>query len=360
MVNVFDVTEFGAVGDGKTHCTAAIQKAIDEAAKVKGAVILPPGKYLCGYLKLYPSITFEGYHGWAYRETGGTTLVLDDDTAKCMLDITGAFGACIKGIQFNGNKLKGENIHGIYFDAGKYNGGVFGDEKDDNPLLEPTHSTFREDNFVITDCQCKNFSGDGIHLDHIFAFTVSDCQIMSNGGDGIYINGWDGWIHDCVIHTNDGAGVGSVKPDKDGECCCYSITMTGNRIEWNRGGGMHFTTSDSLNINNNMFDRSGGPAIKFEDNDNTNITIVGNIFRRSGKKNWGEFKDKYDNSHLYIKNGVNQAITGNVFVKGIDDEGQGELTPMYNIVYNKKCDLQLSCNGHTNGCIGNEIITIED
>ena len=32
MTNVFDITAFGAVGDGQTDCTAAVQEAI-EAAK---------------------------------------------------------------------------------------------------------------------------------------------------------------------------------------------------------------------------------------------------------------------------------------------------------------------------------------
>lgn len=331
MISVFDVTEFGAVADGKTDSTAAIQAAIDEAEKVKGAVIIPPGKYLCGYIKMYPSVSIEGYHGWGYRETGGSVLVLNDDSVKCMLDMTGAFGASVKGIQFNGNKLLGKNIHGIYIDSGEYNGGKFADgEYDDNPLLEPTHSAFREDNFVIFDCQCKNFSGDGIHLSHVFAFTVADCQIMSNGGDGIYINGWDGWIHDCIIHTNNGAGIGSAKKDALSNCCC-SVTMTGNRIEWNKGGGMSFYSTESLNLNNNFFDRSGGPAIKLGERRNQNITIVGNIFRRSGKKNWGEFEDCYDNAHIYAKAASNVVITGNVFMFGVDDGGGGDKTPNHNI-----------------------------
>jgi len=42
----FNVTNFGAKGDGVTDDTASIQKALDEAAKVGGMVYLPPGKYL--------------------------------------------------------------------------------------------------------------------------------------------------------------------------------------------------------------------------------------------------------------------------------------------------------------------------
>lgn len=48
----FDVRQFGAVGDGKTMATAAIQKAIDEAAKAGGVVRIPEGQYLSGTIHL--------------------------------------------------------------------------------------------------------------------------------------------------------------------------------------------------------------------------------------------------------------------------------------------------------------------
>ena len=45
MINVFDITEFGAVGDGVTDCTDAVQKAFDAAKDCKGQVVVPPGSY---------------------------------------------------------------------------------------------------------------------------------------------------------------------------------------------------------------------------------------------------------------------------------------------------------------------------
>ena len=41
MKNVFDVTDFGAVGDGINDCTAAFQAAIDEAEKNQEEVPVP-------------------------------------------------------------------------------------------------------------------------------------------------------------------------------------------------------------------------------------------------------------------------------------------------------------------------------
>ena len=42
---VYNVREYGAVGDGTTDDTAAIQSAIDAAVAVGGTVYIPPGIY---------------------------------------------------------------------------------------------------------------------------------------------------------------------------------------------------------------------------------------------------------------------------------------------------------------------------
>ncbi len=55
---VVDIRDCGAVGDGKTLCTAAIQKAVDRcAAEGGGTVRLPAGKWLTGTVYLRSNIT---------------------------------------------------------------------------------------------------------------------------------------------------------------------------------------------------------------------------------------------------------------------------------------------------------------
>jgi polygalacturonase len=54
----FDITAFGAVGDGKTMNTASIQKAIDACSeKGGGTVVIPAGTYLSGTVELKSNIT---------------------------------------------------------------------------------------------------------------------------------------------------------------------------------------------------------------------------------------------------------------------------------------------------------------
>lgn len=48
-----NVKNYGAVGDGTTLATAAIQKAVDAcAAEGGGKVVIPPGRYLTGPINL--------------------------------------------------------------------------------------------------------------------------------------------------------------------------------------------------------------------------------------------------------------------------------------------------------------------
>jgi len=55
----FNISDYGAVGDGRTNCTAAIQKAIDVCASTGGGqVVVPSGTFLIGPINLASNMDF--------------------------------------------------------------------------------------------------------------------------------------------------------------------------------------------------------------------------------------------------------------------------------------------------------------
>jgi unsaturated rhamnogalacturonyl hydrolase len=71
----FPITEFGAVGDGKTDCTQAIRKAIDACYAAQGGrVVVPAGAFLSGAIHLRSNVDL--------HIAEGGVLKFDPDPAK--------------------------------------------------------------------------------------------------------------------------------------------------------------------------------------------------------------------------------------------------------------------------------------
>ena len=311
MEHLFDITAYGAIGDGRTDCTDAIQAALDAAESVAGCVVVPPGDYLCGRLAVPRGVSLVGYHAWSFRHNGSSILTLRSGDESCLLDLTGAIGCTIRGLCLCGGQL-GKNVHGMMVTHDDYNGA--GEE--DTPTIE--------------DCRVDSFSGDGLHLNHIWCFSVRHSMFCHNGGHGIYINGWDGFILDNWMSGNRGAGLYTDK-------VAASVTATGNRVEWNRLGGFWLYKANTFNITGNYFDRSGGPALAVRtagDEVSDTLTVTGNVFNRSGAGDFTDaaLDDPYDNAHIRMERCVNAVVTGNTFRAGTNDGGGGRLSPDFAVV----------------------------
>lgn len=331
MIHEFDITAYGAVGDGKTDCTAAIQKAMDDAAAVEGTVLVPPGKYLTGRLKMGVRSRLQGYSGWNYRANGLSTLILNDPEASCLLDITGAFGCTITGICLDGRGL-GRGVHGIYLYWERYNGGA------------------EEDTPTIDDCRIGHFTGNGVHLEHIWCFSLRHSMLHNNRGCGLYIDGWDAFILDNWFSGNRRTGI-------LGGPVVASVTATGNRVEWNGMGGFWFKNGDSINLTGNFFDRSFGPAIKLGDGGHfRDCAITGNVFRRSGCADNQHFASPYESTHVYFDGASNISLVGNTFAWGVDDTGHGTRSPDYNIFMANVDAVVVQGNVMKNGAVKGSIV----
>ena len=297
LKNVFDITDFGAIADGTIDCTVAIQKAIDVAEKVQGKVYVPSGVYLCGKLYLKPFVTIEGNACWTYRKNGASVLSLLKDDVDCLLDITDAYGAKIKGLCFCGNYL-GENIHGIALSR------------------SPSTKHKDEDSFVIDNCRVSDFSGDGVHLNRVWCYSIRHSQLCFNRQNGLYMKGWDAFISDNWFSHNEGAGVCS---DEE----MSAVMFTGNRVEENYVAGFKLINPISVTITGNAFDSNGGAGVDLNNPCGAraiNVSVVGNNFQRNGMPNMRN-ENSGDSCHLHIFRAMNCVVQSNVFYQGCDNYG---------------------------------------
>lgn len=300
----FDVRAFGAVGDGQADDTAAFQRALDAAGAVRGTVTVPDGVFCCGQLRMPAHTALVGNATWGYREGGGSVLRLNDAAAACLVEITGAVGATVHGLSLDGGQL-GTAVHGIFMDE------FPAKKEEDTPRIER--------------CHISRFTGDGIRLAPVWCFSVRGCEVIFNGGNGLYVRGWDGFILDNWFSGNHGAGYCADGPNA-------SITMTGNRIEWNARGGIVVRGGSHYNITGNYIDRSGDPGISITDRDGRPsfcFTVTGNVIYRSGKPEW--CADELCSAHARFEGVHGLVFSGNSMCAGQDDGG-GQFSPSYGLV----------------------------
>lgn len=295
----FDVREFGAKGDGITDDTNAIRKAIDEAAKVNGVVIIPPGNYVTGTLKLAPGMEIRGNADFSFRSACGSILRLRDDSeSNCLIDMTYAYGAKVQSLNLIGRSWDDSRLaHGIMVE-------------------KPDYGT-QEDTPCVDNCRIENFSGDGIHFERIWCFSVRHSHMFKNGGCGMRIRGWDGFVIDNWFTGNHDAGYGAYNENA-------SVTMTGNRIEWNFAGGIVIKHGSHYNITGNYIDRSGNCGMNFENL--STAAVSGNIIYRSGKIEWSN-GDELDSCQIKLRRCEGVTFCSNSLKTGRDDGGKGTFSP---------------------------------
>ena len=300
--SVFNVKDFGALGDGRTADSAAIQKALDAAGKVQGTAYFPSGNYRCHDLKVFPYTTVLAEPQWAYNPDAGAILTIDSEEADCVLNISEAYGCHIRGIFLRGNRRAAKIQHGIFQN-------------------HATEFTRRENSPVIDDVSVNQFSGHGVYLLRIWLFIIRHCIFKSNGGHGVCILGWDGFVTDNQFANNGKSGF-ATEPGGGS-----TVMFTANRVEWNHEYGLYLAGGDAWNVTGNCFDRNWGAAIYA--NRVTDAAFTGNVFRRNGKDAKDVQEGLEESCQMLIQSCRGITVTGNAGAAGRDDNNQGVYTPNY-------------------------------
>ena len=272
-----NIRDFGAKGDGQTDDTAALVAAMDAASREEGTVYFPAGHYMIHPVTVPSHITLLGNSSWGYIGRDGRDpgcdgrVVLEalSGDARAFLEMEGVCGTRIIGLTLDGAH-KGVRMHGIY-----------------------SRHTGVEQNNCFEDCRIINFTGSGIRLDWVWVFAIRRCIIMMNKEAGIDCSrGYDGWIIDNQLSANGWAGLFAGDIDFDPAVSekagfidkhvhgMATVTVTANRIEWNKIAGVLLYHSDTMQINGCSIDHNFGPSVMLVDC--TAVTVTGNLMRSSG------------------------------------------------------------------------------
>lgn len=84
-----------------------------------------PGRHLYSVstIKAPSYVGLFGHHTWSYHDFGSTELILNNESAACMIDLTGSLGARVSGLGLNGARL-GNGVRGIYLNGRAWNGAI--------------------------------------------------------------------------------------------------------------------------------------------------------------------------------------------------------------------------------------------
>lgn len=220
---VYNVKNYGALGDDSHDDTTNIQDAIDDCeADGGGVVFLPSGTYQITapvVISGVSTLKLTGEYMTTLKNvntTGGNAITIGDGST-----LLTAFME-IDNLYINGNALSGD---GVYIN--------------------------KANNIIIDRCSIWNHGGNGISGIDTYTMRVRYSQIVDCGGHGIALSSAGGnntQIISCKIndnHTADKAGVyvaGS-----------YNLTIWGCDFEFNHYGILGYTTSN-INIKDNYFE----------------------------------------------------------------------------------------------------------
>ena len=273
-----NIRGYGAAGDGVTDDTAAIRAAV-EACPAGGEVYVPEGVFACAELRLKPHMTLRGSRTWGYRDGPETAscLIPSRAEASCLLDITDAVGSTLTGLSLCGRGL-GTAMHGV--------------------RIAKAQGYGREEDAVrIEGCRVADFSGDALHLAHVWCATVRD-NMLSGSRHGVYIDGWDLFL--------------------------YDNWMTANRIEWCGTGALLEGVSEHT-AEGNYFDRCTVGGIRAVGGGG--LRLCGNINQRNGVT-----KGTDESCNVYLDGVTGAEYRGNVMEAIRGDGADTNVSPEYAMI----------------------------
>ena len=249
---IVDITKFGAVGDGKTINTYAIQKAI-QACPVGGTVVVPAGTYKTGAFWLKSDMTLEIQKGAtilgsenpeAYPYHYKLYPYLSDERYYSLINCkAGKDGKRLQNIRIVGEGTidgngwkKGADGNYLYREKGKNKDGT----------LKKNHVL----NIGILAANQVKYLEDHMHLDENKAYPRRSSLLLLQDADHVYVEG---------VTLRNPANHGLIF-QKCNDAVVENIKV--RTFNCNNGDGIEFGHGSGLKVFNNVFD-TGDDCVNF-------------------------------------------------------------------------------------------------
>lgn len=253
---VTNVKDFGAVGDGTTDDTAAIQAAIDAVDNAGGGTITVP----TGIYKITSMLTMAGHSTLQGASVHGSVLTVDGATDFDVVRVTGGGGGVrdLQIVHTGTAPTAGAAIHLYAFN---------------------THN-------IVSNCYLEN-NYYGVAVRDAIGWIISNCNIHSCVKAGVYINNVAhpdqgcGTIYGCAIGNAESAGIYGVHWQSGGAVNITNNTLLGSSIAVYVQIRDSLVATSDIFIANNMIEAFTTVGIKCEqvtggDGGVFNLLITGN------------------------------------------------------------------------------------
>ncbi len=296
---IFNVKDYGAVGDGVTDDTAAIQAAVDAAAAAGGGqVYVPSGTYIVsggeeasdGCIMLKSNVYMYG------DGMGETTLKLADGSNQ---EITGivrsAYGEETHDFGLSNLTIDGNRDNTTGKVDGWFNGYIPGAEGQDSNVtldgveilncsgygFDPHEQTV---NMVIENCVSHGNGLDGFVADYLIDSTFINNVAYDNDRHGFNIvtstNSFS--LVDNVAYGNSGGGI-VVQRGSEDIPSPTDITITGGAVYDNAAEGILIKMSNDVTISGVDIHNNGSAGIRLYGS--SDVTVVDNTLTANGQSN---------------------------------------------------------------------------
>lgn len=303
-IEVINVKNFGAIGDGKADDTKALQKALDSVLPAGGKVIIPKGTYMIDALR-------------GIQLKSNTKLFLDSESyLKAIPNSSGSYSIVritdAENIAMVGGNLVGER-HEHAGTTGEWGMGLSIRKSRNVTIKNVTATDNWGDGFYISN-QSENIvfcsvTADGnrrqgmsiISGNHIFVY---DSIFKNTGGAkpeaGIDIEPNQGDIARNIVISNSkfinnaGAGIASYVAPGNKKASISDVLIEKNMVANNKSGGSLAFNSTNVRVIENLFIKNTGDAIYFDKESHGGIIDKNVVYRNNSSEH--ELKNQGKNT----------------------------------------------------------------